>query len=83
MIKNDHVLQALFSDKSFSEELGSYWLLTRYVTSFFRRKYAAFTGMALRKRVRSNYDGRSPVSVKYGNVHSFKEGVILLCQSIL
>ena len=34
MIKNDHVLQALFSDKSFSEELGSYWLLTRYVTSF-------------------------------------------------
>ena len=36
MIKNDHALQALFSENSFSEELASYWFLTRYVTSFFR-----------------------------------------------
>ena len=39
--------------------------------------------MALRKLVRSNYGGKSPVSIKYENLHSFKEGVILLCQSIL
>ena len=39
--------------------------------------------MALRKLVRSNYGGESPVSIKYENLHSFKEGVILLCQSIL
>ena len=40
-------------------------------------------GMALRKLVRSNYSGKSLVSTKYENLHSFKEGVILLCQSIL
>ena len=39
--------------------------------------------MTLRKLVRSNYGGKPPVSIKYENVHSFKEGVILLCQSIL
>ena len=39
--------------------------------------------MALRKHVRSNYGGKSPVSIKYENLHSFKEGLILLCQSIL
>ena len=39
--------------------------------------------MALRKLVRRNYGGKSPVSIKYQNLHSFKEGVILLCQSIL
>ena len=83
MIKNDHALQALFSENSFSEELASYWFLTRYVTSFFRWKQAAFTGMVLHKHVRSNYGGKSPVSIKYENVHSFKERVILLCQSIL
>ena len=38
------------------------------------------TGMAL---LRSNYGGKSPVSIKHENLHSFKEGVILLCQSIL
>ena len=26
---------------------------------------------------------KSPVSIKYPNLHSFKEGVILLCPSIL
>ena len=39
--------------------------------------------MVLRKRVRRNYGGKSPVSIKYQNLNSFKEGMILLCQSIL
>ena len=39
--------------------------------------------MALRKRLRSNYGGKSPVSIKYENLHSFNEVVILLYQSIL
>ena len=30
-----------------------------------------------------NYGGKSPVSIKYENLYSFKKGVILLCQSIL
>ena len=37
----------------------------------------------MRKLVRSNYGGKSSVSIKYENLHSFKEGLILLCQSIL
>ena len=39
--------------------------------------------MALRKLVRRNYGGKLPVSIKYQNLHTFKEGLILLCQSIL
>ena len=39
--------------------------------------------MALRTLVRSNYGGKLPVSIKYENIHSFKEEAILLCQSIL
>ena len=39
--------------------------------------------MALRKLERRNYEGKWPVSVKYRNLHSLKEGLILLCQSIL
>ena len=39
--------------------------------------------MALHKLVRRNYCGKSLVSIKYENLHSFKEGVILLCQNIL
>ena len=39
--------------------------------------------MALRKAERRNYGGKSPVSIKYQNLHSFKEGLILLCQSTL
>ena len=39
--------------------------------------------MALHKPVRTNYGGKSPVSIKYQNLLSFKEGMILLCQSIL
>ena len=39
--------------------------------------------MALHKLVRSNYGGKLMVSMKYENLHSFEEGVILLCQSIL
>ena len=39
--------------------------------------------MALRKLERINYGGKWPVSIKYQNLHSFKEGLILLCQSIL
>ena len=32
--------------------------------------------MELRKLVRSNYDGKSPVSIKHENLHSFKKGMI-------
>ena len=39
--------------------------------------------MALRKLVRRNYGGKLPVSIKYQNLHFFKERLILLCQSIL
>ena len=39
--------------------------------------------MALRKLERRNYGGKSLMSIKYQNLHSFKEGLILLCQSIL
>ena len=38
--------------------------------------------MALHKLER-RYGGKWPVSIKYQNLHSFKEGLILLCQSIL
>ena len=39
--------------------------------------------MALRMLVRGNYGGKPPLSIKIHNLHSFKEGVILLRQSIL
>ena len=39
--------------------------------------------MALHKPVMKNYGEKSPVSIKYQNLHSFKEEMILLCQSIL
>ena len=39
--------------------------------------------MVLRKLVRRNYGGKLPVSIKYQNLHTFKEGLILLCQGIL
>ena len=39
--------------------------------------------MVLRKLERRNYVGKSPVSIKYQNLHTFKERLILLCQSIL
>ena len=39
--------------------------------------------MALRKLERRNYGGKWPMSIKYQNLLSFKERLILLCQSIL
>ena len=39
--------------------------------------------MALCKLERRNYGGKSPVSIKYQNLHTFKDGLIPLCQSIL
>ena len=39
--------------------------------------------MVLRKLKRRNYGGKWPVSIKYQNFHTFKEGLTLLCQSIL
>ena len=39
--------------------------------------------MALRKLERRNYGGKWLVSIEYQNLHTFKEGLILLCQSIL
>ena len=40
-------------------------------------------GMVLHKLERINYGRKWLVSIKYQNPHSFKEGLILLCQSIL
>ena len=39
--------------------------------------------MALHILVRRSYGGKMQVCIKCHNLHSFKEGVILLCQSIL
>ena len=39
--------------------------------------------MALCKLERRTYGRKLPVSIKYQNLHSFKEGLILLCQIIL
>ena len=39
--------------------------------------------MVLRKLERRIYGRKWPVSIKYQNLHSFKEGLILLCQSIV
>ena len=39
--------------------------------------------MALRKHERRNYCRKLLVSIKYQNLHTFKEGLILFCQSIL
>ena len=36
--------------------------------------------MALRELERRNYGGKWPVSIKYQNLYSFKEGLILLCE---
>ena len=39
--------------------------------------------MALHKFGRRNYGGKMLVTIRYQNLHTFKEGLILLCQSIL
>ena len=39
--------------------------------------------MELHKLVRQNHGRKSPVGIKYQNLYFFKEGVILLYQSIL
>ena len=39
--------------------------------------------MMLHKLEKENYGGKSLVSIKYQNLHTFKEALILLCQSIL
>ena len=39
--------------------------------------------MAVRIPVKRNYGGKLLVSIKRHNLHSFKEGMILLCHSIL
>ena len=39
--------------------------------------------MALHKLERRNYGGELLLSIKYQNLHSFKKGLIPLCQSIL
>ena len=39
--------------------------------------------MVLYELERRNYGRKSSVSIKYQNLHSFKEGLIVLCQSIL
>ena len=39
--------------------------------------------MALHKLERRYYGRKSQVSIKYQNLHSFKEGLIVLCQNIL
>ena len=39
--------------------------------------------MVLCKLERRNHGGKLPVSTTYQNLHSFKEGLIVLCPSIL
>ena len=39
--------------------------------------------MMLRILETRNYGGKWPVSIKYQNIHTFKEGLMLLCQSTL
>ena len=39
--------------------------------------------MALCKGIRKTYGGKLLLSIRYQNLHSFKEGVVLLYQSIL
>ena len=39
--------------------------------------------MALHKLERRNYGRKLPVSIKYQDLHTFKEGLILSCQNIL
>ena len=39
--------------------------------------------MVLRKPERRKYGRKSPMSIKYQNLHYFNEGLILFCQSIL
>ena len=39
--------------------------------------------MVLHKLENRNYGRKFPVSIKYQNLHSFKEELIPLCQSIL
>ena len=72
--------QSSFLENNFSEELASYGLLTQVFSD--ESKKAAFTGMALRILLSRNYGGKSLVSIKCHNLHSFKEGVIPLCNSI-
>ena len=38
--------------------------------------------MALRKLVKRNHGVKWPLSIKYQNLHTFKKGIILLCQSV-
>ena len=39
--------------------------------------------MALHKRERRNHGGKLLVNIKYQNLHFFKEGLILIYQSII
>lgn len=64
------------------KELASYWISKINALSFFQRKLV-FIAMGLRTHARRMYDGKRPMNIKYGNFDSFKEGVILLCWSIL
>ena len=80
-LRADWQNQFLFSENSFSEELASYWLLTLFCT-FFSMRIRSLHWNALRKLIRRNYGRKSPVSIKYQNLTSFKKGVIPLCQSI-
>ena len=53
--------------------------LVTYARKWHMRKWK----MALRKLERRNHDGKWAMSIKYQYLHSFKEGLILLCRSIL
>ena len=67
----------------FREELFKWTCFLLYVTKTFPLKISSLTGMGLRILLSRNYGGKSPVCIKYHNLHYFKEMVILLCQSIL
>ena len=51
--------------------------------TFLLMKIGSLHWKSLHKLERRNYGGKFLVNMKYQNLHSFIEGVILLCQSIL
>ena len=58
-------------------------LRQRFKSFTFLHHIASSIGMALHKLERRNYGRKSLVSIKYQNLRTFKEGLILLCQSSL
>lgn len=65
------------------EGLLSCWLPNFNTISLFQWKLAVFIEMAQHTMVTKTHGAKRQVSIRYYNLHSFKEGALLLCQSIL